>query len=182
MASKSGTTDVKTIVHKDHEVITPPDTLRKQAVVMARPESVANYEAQAIQAANKSLEALSSHFAEWIVAEIAALETVSAAYYTKLDAETLDSFYRKAHDIRGHATTLGFPEAAAIAEGLCLIIEKIQPLEGATFELVQAHVDALRAGVHHQIAQDDNGKVLKALAMELAVARQTKFGSKLDPV
>ena len=90
--------------YADHEVITPPHTLRK-AVTLATDSSddpVARAEAAMIQ--------LSGEFSDWMHSECERLEVarqdVKRQGFTE---KTHDALFRAAHDIKGEAATFGYP-------------------------------------------------------------------------
>src|SRR5262249_11240787 len=58
---------------------------------------------------------------------------------------TRDSLFRAAHDIKGQAATFGFPLVAPVAESLCRLIEHTPEMERIPMNLVDQHVDAVRA-------------------------------------
>ena len=123
----------------DHEVITPPNKL-KSAVGRAidGDDPVARAEA--------ALAQLSSEFSSWMEDECERLDrarhNVSQNGMTALPREAL---FRSAHDIKGQAATLGFPRVAAVAESLCRLIEETHDPERIPLDLVDQHVDAVRA-------------------------------------
>src|ERR1043165_7939740 len=56
-----------------------------------------------------------------------------------------EALFRAAHDIKGQAATLGFPLVAAVAESLCRLLEETHDPRRIPLDLVDQHVDAVRA-------------------------------------
>ena len=107
MASrKDNTPSVAT--YADHEVITPPNPLRKAA---ARP--VSGDDDDPVARAEAALAQLSAEFAEWMQAECERLEAPRAGRRAMASTKkTHDELFRAAHDIKGEAATFGYPEVA----------------------------------------------------------------------
>jgi HPt (histidine-containing phosphotransfer) domain-containing protein len=128
--------------YADYEVITPPHELRK-AVAPAGDvidDPVARAEA--------ALTELSSEFSGWMESECDRLE--AARQDVKRDGftqKTHDELFRAAHDIKGEASTFGYPAVAGIANSLCRLIEHTPDMERIPLPLLDQHVDAVRAVV-----------------------------------
>ena len=95
----------------DHEVITPPNVLRKAIA------SALDGNDDPVGRAEAALAQLSSEFAGWMHAECERLEAarqdVSRLGFTE---KTHDELFRAAHDIKGEAATFGYPAVGAVAE------------------------------------------------------------------
>lgn len=122
----------------DHEVITPTHELRRVIGPGTDGDPVARAEA--------ALATLSSEFGNWMQAECQRLETarqnVKRQGFTE---KTFDELFRTAHDIKGEAVTFGFPEAAGVAESLCRLLEHSPEAARIPMQLLDAHVDSIRA-------------------------------------
>jgi len=123
----------------DHEVITPPNRLRD---VVGRAidgdDPVARAEA--------ALAQLSAHFSGWMDDECEQLDRARRnVRQNGMTARARDALFRSAHDIKGQAPTLGFPLVAAVAESLCRLIEETGDPARIPLDLVDQHVDAVRA-------------------------------------
>jgi chemotaxis protein histidine kinase CheA len=159
---KNETAAIKTFA--DHEVILPPNKLKK-AVVKVRPNesSVIDPLARAEQA----LAELSSEFSDWMEKDCARLDAarhqVKAGGFTK---ENCDELFRSAHDIRGQADTFGYPLAAPVADSLCRLIEHTPDATRIPLVLIDQHVDGIRAIVHKNAQSKSEEKALK-LGMRL---------------
>jgi HPt (histidine-containing phosphotransfer) domain-containing protein len=126
--------------YADHEVITPAHELRK-AVAPATDgfdDPVARAEA--------ALAALSSEFAGWMNSECDRLEKARQEVGQHgFNEKTHEALFHAAHDIKGEASTFGFPEAAGVAESLCRLLEHTPDITRIPTQLVDRHVDAIRA-------------------------------------
>jgi len=123
----------------DHEVITPPNKL-KAAVGRAidGDDPVARAEA--------ALAQLSPEFSSWMNDECERLDRArNNVRQNGLTALPRAALFRSAHDIKGQAATLGFPLVAAVAESLCRLIDETHDPARIPLDLVDQHVDAVRA-------------------------------------
>ena len=134
----------------DHQVITQPNPLRKVLRRVAdedRDDPVAR--------AEKALADLSGEFKNWMVVETERLAAAHAAIlkdgFTKA---TRDELFRAAHDIKGDASTFGFPSAGAAAESLCRVIEHAPDLAKVPSELIAHHINAIQAIVRQRTKLD----------------------------
>ncbi len=141
MKQRTGSPNVSTFA--DHEVIRPPNTLSK-AVAKALPGSVP--EDEAIARAEAAMVELSEQFAGWMKAECDRLDSSRRRVRKDgLRKDTHTELYRAAHDIRGQATTFGFPLIEPVADSLCRLIEHTPDLARIPLALIDQHVDAVRA-------------------------------------
>jgi HPt (histidine-containing phosphotransfer) domain-containing protein len=61
------------------------------------------------------------------------------------DSARRDALFHAIHDIKGEAATFGYPAVAATAESLCRLIEHSPYMKQIPLQLVDQHVDAIRA-------------------------------------
>jgi chemotaxis protein histidine kinase CheA len=123
----------------DHEVITPPNKLQG-AVGRAvdGDDPVARAEA--------ALAQLSSEFTDWMHDECEQLDGARRnVRQNGLTALPREALFRAAHDIKGQAATLGFPLVAEVAGSLCRLIEEAHDPRSIPLDLIDQHVDAVRA-------------------------------------
>jgi HPt (histidine-containing phosphotransfer) domain-containing protein len=145
----------------DHEVITPPNKLRKavSAVLDSDDDPVARAEA--------ALAQLSSEFSGWMESECVRLdkarEEVKATGFNKA---THEAIFHAAHDIKGESATFGFPAVAAAAESLCRLLEHTPEIAKIPHDLVDQHVDAVRA-IIREYARSDASEVAAILTKRL---------------
>jgi chemotaxis protein histidine kinase CheA len=134
----------------DHQVITQPNPLRKVLRRVAdedRDDPVAR--------AEKALADLSGEFKNWMVIETERLAAAHAAILKDgLTKATRDELFRAAHDIKGDASTFGFPSAGAAAESLCRVIEHAPDLAKVPSELIAHHINAIQAIVRQRTKLD----------------------------
>jgi HPt (histidine-containing phosphotransfer) domain-containing protein len=134
-----------------YEIITPENKLRKAVSnTPFRPG-----EEDPIARAEKALVELSTNFATWMKSECERLDKarrgVTADGFSKASKEAL---FHAAHDIKGQAATFGYPLVAAAADSLCRLIEHTPDPSRIPIELVDQHVDAVRA-IYREYARSD---------------------------
>ena len=137
----------------DHTILTPPNRLRMKAASFV--DAGGHEDVDPVRRAESALKLLSNEFDAWMNREVDALEKARRAAVGASEPTGLDALYRSAHDIRGQASTFGFPLAGQIADGLCALIER----EGAGVpaqRLIDLHVDAIRAMVRENVRDRDN--------------------------
>ena len=123
----------------DHEVITPPDRFRGLVGrAIDGDDPVARAEA--------ALAELSSEFSRWMHDDCEQLDRARRDVRRNgMAPREREALFRSAHDIKGQAPTLGFPLVAAAAESLCRLIEEAHDPARIPVDLVDQHVDAVRA-------------------------------------
>jgi hypothetical protein len=140
------------------QVIQVPNTLRMK--VGGRFGAL---DPNAIAKAEAALKSLSGNFAQWLQDEVVKLET--ARQRVKVEgatAETMESLYLRAHDLKGLGATYEFPLITRIAASLCKLIDDKEKRLGASMTLIDAHIDGIKAAVRDDIKTDDHpvGRVL----------------------
>ena len=150
----------------DHQIITQPNPLRtavKRVAENDRDDPVARAEA--------ALSDLSDQFEEWMHKECEQLSAAYEAVRTQgFNTTTKDGLFRAAHDIKGDASTFGYPIAAAAADSLCRILEHSPSIESVPPDLIGHHVNAIHAIVreHHKLGvsskADELAKRLRGVA------------------
>lgn len=142
----------------DHEVIKPEDRLRK--FVSEVPSLPA--ESDPVACAEKALAELSGNFETWMKSECERLDkarqSVLTTGFTKATKQVL---FLAVHDIKGEAATFGYPAVAATADSLCRLLEYTPNPTRIPVELVNQHVDAIRA-IFHEYSRSD-AKYLAAM-------------------
>ncbi|MBP6877329.1 MAG: Hpt domain-containing protein [Phenylobacterium sp.] len=117
----------------------------------------------AIAKAEAALKSLSGNFAQWLSEEVikldAARQLVRDAGVT---AETMETLYLRAHDLKGLGTTYEFPLITRIGASLCRLIDDKDKRLTVPLPLVDAHIDAIKAAVRDSIKTDDHpvGRIL----------------------
>ena len=124
----------------DHEVITPDNPLR----VFVR-DVPNNKKDDPVARAEAALKTLSNQFDDWMIAECDGLTAAWQRAQDKLTRKNRDELFRAAHNIKGDATTFGYPAAAAVAGSLCRVIEFSPNVAALPIDIVDHHVRAVIA-------------------------------------
>jgi HPt (histidine-containing phosphotransfer) domain-containing protein len=152
-----------TATYGDHEVITPENKLRNAVAV--RP--LFPGEEHPLVRAEKALSKLSPEFSSWMDSECERLDrarrSVGKNGFTKSNKEAL---FHAAHDLKGEAATFGYPAVASAADSLCRLIEHTPDVTHIPFELVDQHVDAVRA-IYREYARSDAKELAAQLTKRL---------------
>lgn len=144
----------------DHDVITPPNKLRK-----AIKPATARDEDPVVRA-ELALAELATEFAAWMQQECDRLDMARRRILEiGLNKATRQALFHAAHDIKGEAATFGYPAVAATAESLCRLVEHTPSTEHIPLLLVEQHVDAIRAIIREYSRAD-----AEALAVQLTAA------------
>src|SRR5262249_53325730 len=147
--------------YADHEVIVPPNRLKKAVTVAKSTDS------DPVARAEEALSNLSGEFADWMGGECAKLDDARQQVKAEgIKEEIRDALFRCAHDIKGEAATFGFPLVAPPADSLCRLIEHTPDMARIPLGLVDQHVDAIRAVVREN-ARTDIEEVASALTRPL---------------
>ena len=147
----------------DHEVILPPNKLKKavQKVVDT------TLEFDPVAKAEAALAELSKDFSAWMRQECDRLDAARHAMRAGgINQGTRDGLFLAAHDIKGQAATFGFPLVAPVADSLCRLIEHTPEMQRIPMGLVDQHVDAVRA-ITHKNTRGDSEATAAMLAEKL---------------
>ena len=127
----------------DHEVILPPNKLKKAVQKVPLDPKV---EFDPVAKAEAALAELSKDFADWMSQECGRLDAARNAMRARgINQDTRDALFLCAHDIKGQAATFGFPLVAPVADSLCRLIEHTPDMVRLPIGLIDQHVDAVRA-------------------------------------
>ena len=138
--------------------VQPPNAPRLRSVAPLgadRPAAIAKAEA--------ALKSLAGNFAQWLADEIDKLE--AARQQVKIQgvtAESMENLYLRAHDLKGLGTTYGYQLITRIAGSLCRMIDDKEKRATTPLDLVDAHIDAIKAAVRDDIKSDEHpvGRIL----------------------
>jgi chemotaxis protein histidine kinase CheA len=148
----------------DHEVILPPNKLKK-AVQKVKPEAKVDFDP--VARAEAALAELADDFSAWMDQECQRLDTARVAIRANgINQGTRDALFLAAHDIKGQATTFGVPLVRPVADSLCRLIEHTPDMKRIPLGLVDQHVDAVRA-ITHKNARGETEFVAARLAEKL---------------
>jgi hypothetical protein len=117
----------------------------------------------AIAKAEAALMSLASNFSQWLADEITKLEAARAQVKTVgVTVESMENLYLRAHDLKGLGTTYGYQLITRIAGSLCRMIDDKEKRMTAPLDLVDSHIDAIKAAVRDDIKSDEHpvGRVL----------------------
>jgi HPt (histidine-containing phosphotransfer) domain-containing protein len=144
----------------DHEVITPPNKLRKAInPVSARDDDP-------VARAEQALADLSTEFSAWMQQECDRLDRARQQILQQgFNNATREALFHAAHDIKGEAATFGYPAVAAAAESLCRLVEHTPTMDRIPIPLMEQHVDAVRAIIREYSRPD-----VETMATELTRA------------
>jgi HPt (histidine-containing phosphotransfer) domain-containing protein len=133
--------------YADHEVILPPNKLRKAVTKVAPGEAGADPAADdPVARAEAALAQIAGEFCAWMDAECERLDAARRQVRkVGLAGASGEELFRAAHDIKGEAATFGFPQVGEVADSLCRLIEHSPDATRVPLRLVDQHVDAVRA-------------------------------------
>ena len=157
MANSKKIDSVAVSTFADHEVIVPPNKLKK-AVVKHRGPGIDD----PVSRAEQALADLSSEFSQWMEIECRRLDAArNQAKHSGLTDKNREELFRAAHDIKGQAATFGFPLIAPVAESLCRLIEHTPEPGRIPLTLIDQHVDGIRAIAHKNTQGDAETTALR---------------------
>ena len=157
MANSKKIDSVAVSTFADHEVIVPPNKLKK-AVVKHRGPGIDD----PVSRAEQALADLSSEFSQWMEIECRRLDAArNQAKHSGLTDKNREELFRAAHDIKGQAATFGFPLIAPVAESLCRLIEHTPEPARIPLTLIDQHVDGIRAIAHKNTQGDAETTALR---------------------
>ena len=160
----------------DHSVIVPPHKLKK-AVTHTRGSG--QIDMSAVDRAEAALAELKSEFGEWMNSECERIDAARRVIHAKgVNRLTIDALFLPAHDIKGGATTLGFPLAERIATSLCRLLKHAPEPIRIPRALIDHHVDAIRALVREEVKDAHNPYGLE-LSERLSIMVETFLAEEL---
>lgn len=159
--SQAGNGRPRIQLFSDHEVITPVHKLDKAVARMVLPGD------NPLARAEAALAQLSGAFGDWMNTECDRLDAARRAVRERgLSRRNFDELFHAAHDVKGDAATFGFPLAAGAAESLCRVLEHSPDRSRIPLDLIDQHVDAVRAIVR-EYARSDISDIATALTRRL---------------
>ncbi len=134
--------------------------------------------ADLIKRGEEAMEGLSENFDAWMKDE---LERLLDARNKILDGGindvAIEALHVVAHDMKGSSTTYGYPLAARVAATLSTLTQQVLT-EEPSLDLINAHVDAIRAiiqgGIKH--ADDPVGKEIADNLQDLVETKMSAAG------
>ncbi|HRF08427.1 MAG TPA: Hpt domain-containing protein [Xanthobacteraceae bacterium] len=138
----------------DHSVIVPPHRLKH---VVTHAQGPTTIDMTAVARAEAALAELKDEFSIWMKDECQRLDTARRAIHDKgLDRATVERLVLPAHDIKGGATTLGYPLAERIATSLCRLLHHAPEASRIPMALIDHHVDTIKAIVRDEVVSPVN--------------------------
>jgi HPt (histidine-containing phosphotransfer) domain-containing protein len=120
-----------------------------------------------LERAERALAELSNEFSGWMDSECDRLDRARRELWkTGFTKSNKEALFHAAHDIKGEAATFGYPAVASAADSLCRLIEHSPDATRIPFELIDQHVDAVRA-IHREYARSDAQKLAAELTKRL---------------
>ncbi len=111
--------------------------------------------ADSLARAEAALKALAGQFARWLRDEIDKLEAARARVATEgLSGDAGEALYITAHDLKGLGGTYEFPIVSRIAASLCALLEDADKRPARPLDLIDAHIEAIKAMVRDDIRED----------------------------
>jgi hypothetical protein len=142
--------DPDVVTYADHEVITP-DTRKLRRMI--RPAQAG--EEDPVARAEAALAQMSSEFSSWMHDECDRLDAARRRIKEiGLGKESCQELFLAAHDVKGDASTFGYPAASAAADSLCRLLDHTPDLSRIPLTLIDQHVDAVRAIVREYTRHD----------------------------
>jgi chemotaxis protein histidine kinase CheA len=160
----------------DHSVIVPPHKLKQ---VVVHTHGAANIDMSAVERAEAALAELKVEFIDWMNAECRRLDAARRVLEEKgVTRNTVNALFLSAHDIKGGATTLGFPLAERIATSLCRLLQHTPEPARLPLGLIDHHVNAIRAVVREDVKNAHNPYGLE-LSERLSIMVETFLAAEL---
>ena len=150
------------VTYGDHEMITPENKLRgavsKETSDQGSEDPVAR--------AEKALAKLSPEFGRWMDSECHRLDQARRDLIKDFTPSNKKALFHAAHDIKGEAATFGYPAVASAADSLCRLIEHTPDMTPIPPNLIDQHVDAVRA-IYREYARSDAKQLAAKLTKRL---------------
>lgn len=153
--------------NEDEEIIViipPMEDLRRRAIKDGSPS---NAYRRAIEAAEQAIEQLSSEFGDWINIELDRLtKTIVNLRQDGWQEEHADQLYTITHDLKGQATTLGYPTITEICDTLCNLLETIPDKQRLSLNVVEIFITSIKTIIDQCERNEENQKA-KAISLGL---------------
>lgn len=117
----------------------PADTAPPEPVFVADPQEM-------VTQAEEALDALTEEFEGWMRNDLEKMRDAwRVAQKPEADADDYRTLYTCAHNIRGAATSYGYPAVSRLCGSLCELLSGTRPGENSA--LINLHIEACRAAV-----------------------------------
>lgn len=146
-------------------IVIPPRTDLRDRVMKSG--SADNASRKAIQAAEEAINDLSVEFDNWMNEAIDDLsEKVEIVKEEGMKSTSGNQLHTIVHDLKGQASTLGYPTVAEICDTLCNLLEKAPDVNRISPRIVEVHVQAIRTIVQECSKNQDDAKA-NAISLSL---------------
>jgi len=123
----------------------------------------------AIKAAEEAIQDLSVEFDGWLKVEIDRLALVFQVLKTNGWSEkTSDEIFTISHDIKGQATTLGYPVITDICDTLCHLLEKTPDVNRISLNVIDIFISSIH-NIVQQCQRGEENKKANHIAQSLRV-------------
>lgn len=148
---------------EDHELITPPETLKQK--VTYSPDGV---DQETLDRAEQVVASLQDDYLVWVQEDLAHLQDfyAKAVEDEATRMEAMAQIFRVAHDIKGQGGSFNYHLMTAVGNQLCRFIEAKPQFDDADLEVVRLHIDALRLILAERMDGDGGargGELVKGL-------------------
>jgi hypothetical protein len=121
----------------------------------------------ALAKAEAALKGLAGNFDQWMQDELTKLDAARERVRNEgYNAETAETLYFRAHDLKGLGSTYGYPLVTKIAGSFCRLTDDPATRMKAPLFLIDAHIDGIKAAVRGGMRDVDH-PVAKVLLDEL---------------
>jgi HPt (histidine-containing phosphotransfer) domain-containing protein len=141
------------------ELIELPNTLKEKV-------GSGGFDPIALRRADVAVEEMAPEYEARLQAEVSALDEAFRAM-RRAGAFDVDRLFAAAHSLRGEAGTFGYPLVSAIGNTLARYLDQRPALDAAACEIVESHINALRAVVGRKV-KGDGGEIGAQLVQGLA--------------
>lgn len=120
-----------------------------------------------------ALQELAAGMGEWLKRDLEQLTRARNAFLDDRSSKVkIADLHRASHDLKGLGQTYGFPSVSVVADILCKMIERCAGRDELPEDLVNAHVDALRAIVNLDLRDPGSGPVAELLSGLIRLAEK----------
>ena len=143
----------------DAQFISPPNMLRKAKMG----NGPAKMDPALLAKADAAIQKMQENYADWADEDLTVLETTLTAIRRAEDQSAhIKILFRHALDMKGQGGSFGYDMVTQVAGSLADFITDKELLQGLDFEVVEAHVQTMRAVFAEQV-KGDGGTTGQAL-------------------
>lgn len=142
---------------EEEMIVIPARTDLKDRVL--KPGSAGNACKKAIKAAESAIEELSVEFDDWMNSSIDdLLSKLPKVHQDGLASPAGEELHTIVHDLKGQATTLGYPIVSEICDTLCNLLEKTPDVSRISPKIAELHVRSVQTIVQECTKHQDDPK------------------------